>query len=111
VYARYQQYLQRYPEVLPAAVRLAREWVARRRRIGAKLIVEMLRYDTPIGADRSDGYKINNSYAPFLARDMIALAPELAEAIETRSSRADVPHDIVRVPGDGPRLDRGPGAR
>lgn len=57
-------------------------------RIGVQMIVEKLRYETGI-VTRSADFKVNNDFAAYFARKLMALEPELAGRFETRTSDAD----------------------
>jgi hypothetical protein len=58
-------------------------------RIGVQMIVEKLRYETGI-VTRSTDFKINNDFAAYYARKLMALEPDLAGRFETRTSDADL---------------------
>jgi hypothetical protein len=70
---------------MPLFVRFAREMLARRRRFGVKLLVERVRWEVgvTIPAD-AEGFRLNNNWAPNIARDLIEELPALADYIETR---------------------------
>jgi hypothetical protein len=55
------------------------------RRLGAQMIVEKLRYETGIQT-RSDDFKLNNSFAAYYARALMACEPDLAGRFEIRRS-------------------------
>lgn len=75
------------PHVADALESLAAQWLAAgNRRVGAKALIERLRWESGL---RTDGkpYRINNSHVSFYARLLIERHPEWAEAIETREQR------------------------
>lgn len=59
---------------------------AGRRRIGVRLLIERARWEVEI--ERRGQWKLNNNFAPLIARDLIADMPELADRIELRTLRA-----------------------
>lgn len=80
-----------HPEVYEYFARAARELVAAgRSRLGAKHIMEHLRWETRAGAPTSERpYKLNNNYASRYVRKLLREHPELEPFIETRRSRID----------------------
>jgi len=60
------------------------------KRIGINMLREVFRYESMLGTDDPNStYKINNNYAPYLARRLAAADPRLADVFEFRRSRAD----------------------
>lgn len=78
------------PKVYAALVRFAREAkAAGRTRIGIKALIERFRWYTAVEVNGAgDGFKINNSWAPFYAR-LIASDSEFRDLFEVRRSVAD----------------------
>jgi hypothetical protein len=74
------------PHVFAELERMALELAARgRKRIGVKLLVEVLRYEHYMTTeDPNSTFKISNTYTAFYARLLIDTHPELRELIETR---------------------------
>lgn len=69
------------------------------RRFGIGLIQERVRWEVrTTWAHDKDGYKLNDHYRAYIARDLIAQYPELKGMIETRKIRTD--HDEDRPWGD-----------
>lgn len=56
---------------------------------GIAALVEVVRYEHATTNDPSTDWKINNNYRAFLARDLMALYPDLDGFFETRRSVAD----------------------
>ncbi len=84
---RYEAWIAANPWVLDVAERLAARYLAAgRKRIGAKQIWEVIRYE--YGATTGDPFKANNNFTSRVARDLIARHPEWSDAIETRVLRA-----------------------
>lgn len=79
------------PEVYEALVRLAREWKsAGHAKLGIKTLIERLRWEWHISSNKdSDGYKLNNNYAPHYARKIMAENPDLDGLFETRMLLAE----------------------
>ena len=74
--------------------RFALEMLARRRHFGIRLIQERVRWEVKTTwAPDTDGYKLNDHYAPYIARDLIAQYPELSSLIETRKIRTEKDED------------------
>lgn len=62
----------------------------RRRRFGVKMLAERVRWEVWTTWEQdSAGYKFNNDYTAYVARDLIAKYPAMAELIETRVVRED----------------------
>lgn len=78
------------PWVLDELVAMAREYRDRGwRRIGAKALVEWLRYRAVSATvDPTCDYKINNNYTSRYARLIVARHPDLADMFCTRQLRA-----------------------
>lgn len=73
--------------------RYALEKLARGQRFGIAQLVERVRCDTPVAIEKdAAGYRINNSFRAYIARDLIAEVPALKPLIETRAI-ADVRQD------------------
>ena len=67
---------------------LAIEHVRKRGKTGAKLLVEILRWEYAIQTRHAeDEYRINNNWTAFYARKLMQ-EPELSEAFETRRQRS-----------------------
>lgn len=62
-----------------------------RKKIGARLIVERIRWEIYVLTTTDDGFKMNGNYVPFFARKFIAAHPQHAKIFELRSSVADAP--------------------
>lgn len=76
------------PHVADALEALAAQWLAAgNRRLGAKALVERLRWESGLRT-QGEAYRINNSHVSFYARLLIERHPEWADAIETRELRA-----------------------
>jgi hypothetical protein len=78
------------PRVYTVMVGLARQWIDRtgRHKIGIKALFERARWEIAIATTDPD-YKINNNYAPFYARLIMYLEPDLDELFNVRASEAD----------------------
>lgn len=81
---RFEAWLAKNPAVLDNFVRLARQAkAAGRTKIGAKMIAEVLRWDSFIAGD-DDGYKLNNVYVSRLVRRAVEQHPDLVGLFEMR---------------------------
>lgn len=81
---RYALWIAVNPHVLDAMEALAAQWLARRPRIGAKALAEVMRWRSGIETT-SDPWRINNSYVSRLARDLLDRHPEWRGRIQTRA--------------------------
>lgn len=57
-----------------------------RNRIGARLIIERIRWETMVETTDED-YKINNNYAPYFVRKFIKDFPEYSDRFQIRQLR------------------------
>lgn len=81
---RFANWIAANPLVLQVFIRRARQYVAQgRKKIGAKRIVEDMRWDEALWT-AGDPFKINNLFVSRLARRAIAVAPDLAPYFELR---------------------------
>lgn len=87
---RFDRFHELNPHVYEALRVLARDLVrAGRQRLGINMLVEVLRWQRMLRTE-GDDYKLNNNYAPFYARKLMADDPYLAGVFETRKAYADV---------------------
>ena len=74
------------PHVYQALRRLAVQMVRRgHRRIGIKMLFEVLRWQYAMQTIDDSDFKLNNSYTSFYARLLMEREPELAGYFETRT--------------------------
>lgn len=82
---RFERFDAEHPEVWAACLRFAREAVAARAgRIGARAILERVRWEALVRPDAHESWKLNNNYIPFYARKLAAL-PEFEGLLELRN--------------------------
>ena len=88
---RFEQFHQRNPQVYSALVSMTAELVNRgRRKIGIKMLFEVLRWNYYMETDDPNSdFKINNNYAPYYARLIIADHPEWENVFELRTIRSN----------------------
>ena len=80
----FEQYDRENPAIYQAFVRYARQLrCTGRKRIGAKLIMERIRWDSAVGAS-ADLFKINNNFTAGYVRKLIAEEPDFRELFEIR---------------------------
>ena len=85
---RFDRFISTNPQVLDAFIYFAGEAQRRgRQRIGAKAIVERLRWEW-LGRTEGDEFRLNNSFTSRLARAAVARKAELAELFEFRELRS-----------------------
>ena len=76
------------PHVFEAFVRITLAGIQRgKKNAGAKLIIEVLRWETPITGN--DEFKINNNYASYYARKFMSLHPEYKNFFRLKPAAAD----------------------
>jgi hypothetical protein len=76
------------PKVYAILRSKALERLVRRRRFGIGQLFEVVRWEVATTWDEDEsGFKVNNNFRAYCARDLIAEIPELAELIEIRQTR------------------------
>jgi hypothetical protein len=90
IYNKFRMFHMKHPEVYRELVKLARQWVAAgHHRLGIKTLFERLRWEWHIsGISDTDGFKLNNNFAPYYARLIMEENPELDGLFELRQIRA-----------------------
>ena len=82
---RFEAFARSNPAIVNLFEELALQSVRRgRRRVGAKAIVEVIRWSYDLVSDDPDGFKINNVFTSRLARIVAERNPELRGVFETR---------------------------
>lgn len=74
------------PDAMQLIERFAVEAASRRKRIGIRLILERVRWETLV-ATRGSKFKINNNHAPYIARWLVARNQAVADAVQLRVLR------------------------
>lgn len=87
---RFEAFVADNPRVPEEMIRIADEWIARTgsRKLGINALVEQVRWHVAMSTSDPD-FKINNVFAPFLARLIAVTRPDLADCFEYRKSVAD----------------------
>ncbi len=86
---RYAAFRAANPQVLDAFEATAAEWLnAGHARVGMKAVAERIRWETGIHMGES-GWKVNNSFVAFIARDLLHRRPEWRGRIETRTQKCE----------------------
>lgn len=87
---KFEEYDRLNPQVYQALEQLTANLVARgRRKIGIKMLLEVLRWDYQMKTeDPNSDFKINNNYAPYYARLIIERNPQWADVFELRAIRS-----------------------
>lgn len=79
---------QAHPEIGREFVRLTRQWIAANpgQKVGAKAVVEVLRWNTRVGLVVTDGepYRLNNNSTALMARWAMDTHPDLRGAFNLR---------------------------
>lgn len=87
--ARFRAFHDEHPDVYEALVRLARQAKsAGRKRIGMKLLAEVVRWERITSGKDDEGWKLNNSYVSRYARLIAEREPDLASLFEMRELRS-----------------------
>jgi len=87
--AKYREWKATHLAVYELFLRFARERMDRGRRFGVKALAERVRWEVATTwAEDADGFRINNSYTAYLARDLLADEPALEALIQIRRIRA-----------------------
>lgn len=74
------------PHVYELFVRFSRQALGRgHRRLGAKSIIERMRWEITIESTDLD-FKINNNYAPYYSRKLMAEFPQFKDFFQTREA-------------------------
>lgn len=85
---RFAEYHEANPQVFAKFADLAEEAKRRGRpRIGAKFLLELVRWQTPVAAN-GDEFKVNNSYVSRYVRKLSTERPHLASMFATRKLKA-----------------------
>lgn len=90
IQARFELFHRCNPWVFDALVKLAKDLRNRgHRRIGLKLLFEVLRYQQMVTTkDPTSSFRLNNVYSSRYARMIVENVPELSDCFETRELRA-----------------------
>ena len=86
---RYREWITLHPHVFLLFESFALEMRDRDAKFGIGMLAERVRWEVAASWLPSDGYKINNNYRAYLARDRIAKHPELARLMTTRKVRSE----------------------
>lgn len=105
---RFEHFIHRNPGFYCAVVELARQFhAATGRTCGMQRLIEVARHDHELTTVSDDGLKVNNSFAPFLARLIMLREPDLdgfftlrraAEADAWIAARTTRPRLVAGVP-------------
>ena len=83
--ARYREWLHEHWPVFKLYERFALEACERRKQFSISLLTERIRWEVFMGIHKdADGYRINNNYRAYIARDLLQKYPQLYGLLETR---------------------------
>lgn len=86
IYTRFLDYHIKFPRVYTLFERFALELLRNgREKIGAKMIMERVRWECYTGSKDEEGWKINNDYISHYARLFMKNHPEYSDCFETRA--------------------------
>lgn len=89
VQTRFETFHLRHPEVLTQLLAMARDLERRgHRRIGMKMLFEVLRWQHMTDRDAAEEFRLNNSYASRYVRLLCEVDPGLGARFEQRELRA-----------------------
>jgi hypothetical protein len=81
----YRAWLIHNPNIFPLFERFAREAYERGRKFSISLLTERIRWEARMTWEKDQGgFKINNNYRAYIARDLLARHPHYSEFLETR---------------------------
>jgi len=87
---KYREWLVTHEHVWLLMERFALQMADRGRRFGMSMLIERVRWEVrTTWALDVDGFKINNNFTAYIARDLIAKYPVLETLIETRRIRGE----------------------
>lgn len=88
----YRVWLAKNPKVFGLFERFALQMLEKHRRFGIGMVAERVRWEVRMVWEvDADGFKINDHHTAYIARDLIAKYPGLADLIETRKIRGEEP--------------------
>jgi hypothetical protein len=83
--AEFQEFNAAHPEVYAMFERFALEALRFRRVIGAKAVWERMRWETSVGSEQAEDFRLNNNFTAYYSRLFMERHPEHVEAFETRA--------------------------
>lgn len=87
---KYRRWLHGHQAVFALFEKFALEMLDKRRRFGIGMLAERVRWECASTFTKdAEGYKINNNYRSYIARDLIRRHPALHDLIETRAIKQD----------------------
>jgi hypothetical protein len=90
---RFKRFHSANPHIYAALVNLARAFRAKRgsRKLGMKMLYEVLRWNYYMTTDSDEEYKLSNDFSACYSRLIMEQEPDLAEIFNKRFSVADFP--------------------
>ena len=86
--ARARQWIEDNPQVFALFERFALQMVERGKRFGIGQLAERVRWEVAMSWDKDDqGFRINNNYRAYLARELIKRHPQIEPFIEMRKTK------------------------
>jgi len=77
------------PQVFELYERFAQEAFARGKKFSISLLTERIRWEIQMGWEKDqEGFKINNNYRAYIARDLLDSHPEYGEFLQVRTTKA-----------------------
>lgn len=81
------EFITERPDIYALFVKFSLEKASAGRPFGVKQILERVRWECDLSREQDESFLINNSVAPYLARQLITDHPQLADLIELRRTR------------------------
>lgn len=81
---RYRDWIERNPQVLATYERMALQQMSVGKTFSVAKLTELIRHEQRATWKRDDGWKLNNDYRAYIARDLKARHPEMARFLKTR---------------------------
>jgi len=88
IYKNFLRFNEQYPQVYLLFEKFALQLIhAGKKKLGAKMILERIRWEIATGSKDEEGFKINNNYTAYYSRWFIRNHPQYAEYFEFRTIR------------------------
>jgi hypothetical protein len=84
----YERFNQDNPHVIETLEKMATRWLERHQKVGVKMLVEALRWNTGFRTEGDPDFKLNDKYTSRYARELLRRHPEWQGRIDTRQLRA-----------------------
>ena len=84
------EYHRQNPQIYETFKRIANQAIRKgHKNLSAEFIFNVIRWETPVTAEATDGFKVNNNYKAFYSRLFMVEHPQYEDFFRTRKSNAD----------------------